>query len=236
MNIEVYTICYNEEFMLPFFLKHYANIDGVSKIVIYDNYSTDNTIKIAKAFTKCQVEIIYYDSNNQLNDEIYLNIKNDCWKKSQADWVIVCDVDELLYITNSESLLQIEPIIFKTVGYQMISENLPSHNDLITNQIQYGVQDDFYSKCVMFKPNINEINFTPGCHKCFPSHEIINSGFLLLHYKYISLDYVVDNYRLRLQRLSKVNIDKNYATHYLMTTDDIKKEFNTLNTKKIKII
>ena len=44
MKVKVYSICYNEEYMLPFFLQHYSFAD----IVVYDNESTDNSLEIMK--------------------------------------------------------------------------------------------------------------------------------------------------------------------------------------------
>ena len=61
--IYVYVVCYNEEFMLPFFLKHY---EYATKIFIYDNCSNDNTIDIINKSNKC--EVIMYSSDF-----------NDCW-------------------------------------------------------------------------------------------------------------------------------------------------------------
>ena len=45
MKIACYTITYNEELMLPHFIKHYKQF--CDKIVVYDNMSTDRTKEIA---------------------------------------------------------------------------------------------------------------------------------------------------------------------------------------------
>ena len=91
--ITIYTITYNEEVVLPYFITWYRNRFPDCRIVVYDNYSTDNTEKIA---LEHNCEVIKYDTNNQLSDSKYLEIKNNCWKTANTDWVIVCDCDEFL--------------------------------------------------------------------------------------------------------------------------------------------
>ena len=46
MDITVYTIAYNEELMIPHFIAHYRKQFPNCKIVVFDNESTDNTIKV----------------------------------------------------------------------------------------------------------------------------------------------------------------------------------------------
>ena len=59
MKVTLYTICYNEQEMLPYFLNHYSKM--VDKIVVYDNQSTDNSRKILESFKDCELEIIDYE-------------------------------------------------------------------------------------------------------------------------------------------------------------------------------
>ena len=141
MNITIYTIAYNEEFMLPFFIKWYKDKFSDCKIVIYDNYSTDNTVQIALD-NNC--EVIQYDTNNQLSDSKYLEIKNNCWKDATTDWVLVCDVDELLDINSS--LLNTDQTLFKSKGYNMCNvENIDNILD-----IKYGIESSAYDKVLCF--------------------------------------------------------------------------------------
>jgi hypothetical protein len=83
--ITIYTIAYNEEIFIQFMIDHYRSRFPNCHIVVYDNESTDNTVAIAKA-NNC--EVITYCTNNQIQDRKYLEIKNNCWKKSKtpAPW------------------------------------------------------------------------------------------------------------------------------------------------------
>ena len=51
-RISVYSICWNEAKLLPFFLNHYAKF--ASKITIYDNESNDGSVEVVKIFKKCK--------------------------------------------------------------------------------------------------------------------------------------------------------------------------------------
>ena len=85
--------------MLPHFIKHYRDRFSNCHIVIYDNYSEDNTEKIA---LENDCEIIKFNTNEKLSDFKYLKIKNNVWRDSYTNWVLVCDVDEFLDIDTND--------------------------------------------------------------------------------------------------------------------------------------
>ncbi len=214
MIIDVFSICYNEEVMLPFFISHYQKMGA--NITIYDNQSTDNSVEIAK---KAGCNVISYDSNKQIRDDIYLDIKNNCWKKSKAEWSIVCDIDEIIEIPFNID----EYTILNTQGFD-ISGLPPS---------RMGVPNSLYSKHVMFRPaEIQEINFTPGCHSCKPIGNVIPSREIanLLHYKYISEDYVISRHKLYQSRLSDINKKFKWGHQYENVAEQgIRDAFTELN-------
>lgn len=80
--ITVYTIAYNEERMLPFFIKWYRDRFPDCRIVLYDNQSTDNTVKICE---DNNIEVITYFTNGEMRDSALRDIKNNCWKESLTD-------------------------------------------------------------------------------------------------------------------------------------------------------
>ena len=81
--VHLYALCYNEEIILPYFLRHYLQF--VDHVTIFDNYSTDSSELIAKKHKNVHVE--KYDTNNKVNDDVYLLIKNHCWKKTVLKWL-----------------------------------------------------------------------------------------------------------------------------------------------------
>jgi len=223
MTIDVYSICYNESKFINLFLTHYAQF--VNNIIIYDNYSTDDTCNKILKFDKCATQIIKYDTKNQIRDDIYLEIKNNCWKNSSADFVIVCDLDELLYHPQLLSFLKnTDYNLFKPVGYNMVSDFFPSDDIQVTEQIKTGALDKWSNKCVLFKPNeTHEINYQMGCHSCNPISKTNlklydstqnNSQLKLLHYKNLTFKYRFEKHNAYQVRLSEFNKQNCFGYHY----------------------
>lgn len=229
--IHVYTVCWNEEKFLPFFLDHYRSF--CEKIIVYDNESTDSTLDILAQNPK--VEIVTYKTNNQINDDIYQHIKNNVWKRSRgkADYVIVCDLDELLYAKTGDIksiLKQTNKTVFRPDGYEMMSENFPLYNKPLREQCK-GLFSEYYCKKIIFDPHcIVDINYYPGCHEADPRGFVKTgtSEFLLLHYKRLGVDYVVNRYRAFGARLSQQNIDNKMGLHYRMTEKEITDELTRM--------
>jgi len=99
LKIETFAVCYNEEAMIHYFLRHYLQYGSVT---IFDNYSTDKTVEIAK---KAGAIVFPFDTENEFREDVLTHLRNVCWKESKADWVIVTDVDELAYHKNLQQEL-----------------------------------------------------------------------------------------------------------------------------------
>ena len=229
--IHVYTVCWNEEKFLPFFIKHYGSF--CDKIIVYDNESTDSTLNILAKNQK--VSVITYKTGNKINDSEYQRIKNTAWKHSRgkADYVIVCDTDELLYDKNDNiknTLQMSRNTIFHPEGYEMISEYFPSYDKPLREQCK-GVPSKYYCKKIIFDPHcIVNINYYPGCHEADPRGYVKTgtSEFLLLHFKRIGVEYIINRYHTFKERLSKQNIENEMGMHYFMTEQEITDEFNRM--------
>ena len=119
-----------------------------------------------------------------ITEELLKDWKNNIWKNSDADWIIVCDIDELLETSMNDLLsLQESVNVIKTQGYNMIDVTL---DDLPIEQLTYGAPSEGYSKSVMFKnKSITEINYLGGAHTAYPSPDPVYSDniYKLLHYK-----------------------------------------------------
>jgi hypothetical protein len=234
--ISVYVLAYNEELILPFFIKHYRSRFPECKITIYDNYSSDSTTQIAQQHN---CEIIKFNSDNQINEHIYLSIKNNCWKQSSTDWNIVCDVDEFLDINIEDIKLEEyhQHNMIKATAYDMININ---SNSLDIDSICYGIRNAQQDKCFLFnKKYIQEINYDAGCHKCKPiSKDIVRlntKSYLLYHMKYIDENILIKKYQENKIRLSDINKKKNWGYQYNQTPDEIKNLFKEYRLKAKKI-
>jgi glycosyltransferase involved in cell wall biosynthesis len=225
----IFTITYNEELMLPYFIKHYRSRFAGCKIVVYDNESTDKTVEIARYYN---CEVITYSTNNKLSDTKYLEIKNNCWKNENG-WVIVADCDEFLDVRETDLKNETATII-SVEAYNMVNNN----NDLNIDNIKHGVRSTSYDKAYCFNASkLAEINYSPGCHTCepIPNATYSPSVYRAYHYKYINLDYMIKRHSLFAGRLSEENIKRGYGGHYLYTPEQIEKEFNEaiINSKQI---
>lgn len=229
--VHYYSVCWNEEKILTFVLDYYSKF--CDKMVVMDNESDDKSISIINSFSN--VELRSYSSNGEFRDDINLEIKNNIWKESRgkADWVIVCDTDELLYhpdLTKKLDELKDKGIsIIKPQGFNMMAESFPQKSLL---EITTGIKDSKHmSKCIIFNPNmIEEINFRTGCHKCFPTGQVKyyrKDDVKLLHYKYLDLDFLIERFDILRKRLSKYNLENNFGKHYLAEKESIRKTYFT---------
>lgn len=220
--IEIFTICYNEEIILQKFIDHYRTRFPNCEITIYDNMSTDNSRQIA---IKNGCKIIDYNSNNKVRDDLYLEIKNNCWKQSEKDWVLICDVDEFLDI-NQEQLQKEDCSIILSKGYNMV--NL--EDDFIFDNVKYGIRAKQYDKYYLFnKSKIKEINYEAGCHSANPKGEIkfSNNVYNLFHYTMLSEQYLINRYKRNFERLSKENKKHGWGVHYKESEQTIRDKFTT---------
>lgn len=203
--IEIFTVVKDAEDIIDFYIDHYRTAFSDCIINIYDNNSSDNTVKICKE-KGCNMFVFPEYTEFKLQE-----LKNNVWKKSKADWVIICDVDELLQITE-EDLKQLPEscTAISTKGYNMISSGPTTDWQSLTK----GTHSHMYSKSVMFKPqSIKEINYCIGAHMCRPTPNFNYSKevFKLLHY---SKNYMcIENFKQSILE-KKPALDMNYQYIY----------------------
>jgi glycosyltransferase involved in cell wall biosynthesis len=212
----------NEEKILPFFLDYYQNCIGVNKIILYDGNSTDNTIKIAQE--NPLVELVIQD-HEKCDERDLMWVRNESWKKirNEYDWIIVCDVDEFLY--HPEFRKKLEEYTSKGVtiplveGFDMISDEFPKFKkgSFLPDLIKTGTKDSvFLNKNIIFNSKEIDINYQFGCHSCQPIGNIVWSDkwdFKLLHYKWLSYEYVVKKTSYQYNRLSDYSLINNFGVH-----------------------
>lgn len=226
--ITIYTITYNEEVILPYFIKWYRDRFPNCKIVVYDNESTDGTKNIC--LNTPNLQYIPYHTGNKLSDSTYLKIKNNAWKHADTDWVIVCDVDEFLDVRESNIIEfdKFEDSLIKGVGFNMC--NVEGLKDI--TEIKHGVRAIQYDKTILFnRKRIQEINYGAGCHHCEPQGDVNKAtiSLPLYHMKFIDVDLLVNKYKSYASRLSDENKEMRWGYHYEQEEWLIREEFkNTL--------
>jgi len=256
MIIDAYTFCYNEQIRLKYYLNLYAPL--CRKITIYDNGSTDSSKDIATKYDNVIWETETYNQN-EINDKILRNVKNNCWKQSKdADWVIVGDVDEILYHKDGLNnylmylLNETNKRIIRATGFDMVSTRLPTHkgNFYEHEEFQCGVRSElFCDKTCIFSPSsINEINYQTGAHHCSPvinrhrwsgeteEMSLYDGELKLLHYKYLSKESFVNQQKLSGERMSEINKSRNWGFQYLYESEKQEQIFDEKLRNRKKII
>ncbi len=232
--ITIYTLCYNEDFMLPHFIKHYRSSFPGCHIVVYDNMSTDNTKQIA---LDAGCEVRGYDTGGKLDDMVYLQIKNNCWKDAATDWVMVVDCDEFCQINaiNLKNEIRRGTSLIRFTGYNMVN----MQDNMNIEAITHAVRAKSYDKPAMFnKAQITAINYSPGAHNAAPHGYAQDNQAIyeLHHYKYLNPDYMVRRHAAFAKRLSAVNLKHGYGGHYQFTEAHIRAEFEEARKQAIKIL
>lgn len=223
MKICLYTMVINEEEFLPFFLDYYTNYVGVNKIVIYDGGSTDRSHEIINSYSNT---VIVYENDDKTDSFRDLRIWNEEWKKERNDfdWMIVCTPDEFLYHpeirTKLWELKQKGITVPMVEGFDMISMEHPSYDrgNYLPKQIKRGIKDpSFLNKNIVFSSKDVDINYHVGCHGCNPTGNVVYSDtfeFKLLHYKWISHNFLLRDAKKKFERLSNKMLETGAGFHY----------------------
>jgi hypothetical protein len=202
MKIHLYTLCWNDADMLPFFFRHYDRF--VTRYFIFDDGSTDESLAIMHGRQNVEVrEFVREDADSfALSEQA---VSNHCWKESRgvADWVIITDIDEHLYHRDLLDLLSEYKARGTTVvpalGYQMISQDFPSPDEMLCATRTLGAPFQQMCKTSLFDPTaIEEINYGPGRHVADPVGNVRlppHDELLLLHYKYLGFARTLARYR-----------------------------------------
>jgi len=226
--------------ILPHFLKHY---DFVDRIVVYDNQSDDESLQILKSSAK--VEVRSFDTGGKHHTGKLDKIRNQAWKESkgQADFVIVCDIDEFLYHPHFLYLLEAMKAcgatVMKPQGYEMLGEQPPESGDDIFELYSKGMRTYSFDKCVLFDPDaIEEINYQPGSHTCEPAGEVVlfrRPELTLLHFRHLGVSYVRHRYEASVARRSDFNLKHHFGTHYLESEEDTQRRFEKMRQNAVEL-
>ncbi len=229
-------MCYNEELLLPQTLKHYRDRFPTAQFVLVDNLSTDRSCEIAK---ENGMEIRPFDSGNKQCEEYMLHIRNTIWNDVSDGWVIMCDMDEWLDITEEE--LQQEQnngvTIITTKGINIVGDSKTIDlSDIDLSSLSEGVWSDDFSKRILFKVPDVRINFWWGSHKCFPQGNVKFSerNYILKHMNYLGQEYLVEKHRKRYARNELMRY-KGMNNHYLNEHDKVVSVYKSIYDARVSL-
>jgi Glycosyl transferase family 2. len=216
-RVHVYTVCWNEQDLLPFFLEHYSAF--AERIVVFDNYSTDASPEIVRA-CDC-AELRSFDTDGTFNEEANIQIKNTAYRESlgEADFVVVVDADEFVFHEDILGVLdgyrRAGVTLPQMQGYDMVSWRFPNRTKAITEAVRQGRVNPMYAKRCVFHPSL-DINFDLGAHSCMPRGDVVESSpeLSLLHYHYVGYLRSIRKHRERRGRLSGFNVEHRAGVQY----------------------
>jgi glycosyltransferase involved in cell wall biosynthesis len=227
MKIETYILCHNEELYIPYLVRHYSQF---GKIIILENNSTDNTVELAKSLG-CEVWI--YDIPDHNGEKMLTEIREQCWRKSQADWVMIVDADEFIFHPLLLKILsETKDTIFEPEFINMFSEKFPTTTGQIYDEIKYGVPGGIWkSKMNIIAPRkIKRMNWHPGQHYADPVGEVrinLNSGIKTLHMKFLSKEYVIKNFKEQAARKIRMDLINGWGCQYQWSEQEINDFFDS---------
>lgn len=217
LKLWVYTFCYNEEKILPYVIEYWKQY--ATKVVVYDNGSTDNSLKILSQYS--WIEVREFDTENTFDPEKISQYKSFCYADAigKADYVMVCDIDEVLLPTENlfpELILakKDDVQLFQTKYYEIINNELNPNYDSLIHTIEgvYAYPNSNIHKAIIFDPRI-KIAFGPNSLTYSTNKNYITKSIITLHLKMISSNILVSrqkNLYLRLNKKCKYQDDVLY--------------------------
>ena len=198
--IEVITFFYNEEYLLPFYLKHYSYADKIT--AFYDEDSTDNTLKILESDPR--VKIFPFKFTDGLNETEKIYMINKAYRKSKAKYCIIADADELV---NRPRFMWRNMYFCKL--WQMVGG------------MTHGYFDKLYLKPSIVKTG-KRYKFKEGHHqvtrfyvKKYPFFNTVDG----MHLNMVSRQFYKDRMLGRFDRQSKYNKDNGYSHQFTNTSE-----------------
>lgn len=220
MKIHLHASCWNEKAMLPYFFRHYDPF--VSRYFFYDNESDDGSYDLLKSHPRVTVSKLELTGDSFV--EAAFERLNSLWwpSRGEADWVAVCNVDEFFWhhdLIDYLSACRRDGITFlQSTGYQMVSDEFPEPNDNLSETIRFGAPFRNLDKPAFFNPDaITDSGFTVARHSCDPKGQVVRpekDEILLLHYKHLSVEYVVARHAALNERRRSKDVEKRYGHHY----------------------
>lgn len=243
MKIDLYTVVWNEEEMLPFFFRHYDPF--VDRYVIYDDGSTDRTRDILAAHRRVEVRRFVHTT-----PESYvlsaLTLHDNVWKESRgrADWVILTAVDEHLYhpaglgrylrVAGCRGITAVPALAF-----QMVANAFPSSRECLARTRRQGVPLDHYNKLSIFNPDaVRETRYAVGRHTAAPEGDLRypkRDRVLLFHYKYLGIEYLLSRYALLRGGLGATDRQHQFGFQYDLPRDELEEEFSRLRAAALDV-
>jgi hypothetical protein len=214
----IYLLCHNERVLLPHAVEHYRSKIPQAVITILDNESTDGSVEIAQSLG-CRVRS--WASGDQIDDHLFVELKNEVWKHHTDGWVIVADMDEWLCVTTRE-LKQAAArgiTVLRTSGWNIVAESEREDlSDLDLHTLDHGVRMGSRDKLVAFRPDaVTAMRYGIGAHQSEPRGRVVFSPrtYLLKHMERLGTTWLRAKFIARAahaERMHAIGIARHYTS------------------------
>ncbi len=228
---------YNEEFLAPFFLNHYAYADEI--FVMLDKTTTDKSAEIISQYPNTKIE--YIDHGGVLNDGLLAPMMSNLAANLKSRWIIYVDADEFAFPFGfkdpREILAQADGNLieatFRWVYRHITDKDLDStkpaiwqrrHGGKRTIVAGRGAESALVKPCIV-KPGVN-IRWKPGTHGYIPNSvvKVSSTKFDGVHWQMADVENAVKRtIEGREKRLSAANLRNSWGVRHL-TEEKIKTE------------
>jgi hypothetical protein len=234
MKVHVYSLCRDERLMLPYYLRHYEPV--AERFFVFDDGSTDGSDALLRSHGK--VELGRFQRDPDWPGSFVMSafkFNNEVWKQSrgEADWVVVCNVDEHLYHPDLLGYLErcraAGITALPAVGYQMIARSFPRVDGRLCDHVVHGARWKKMDKLNIFDPNaISDMNWGPGRHRAAPEGDVVYPRapeLKLLHYRYLGLEYLVNRYAQLRPWFGPLDVRRGYDLEYRRNAEAVRQNF-----------
>jgi glycosyltransferase involved in cell wall biosynthesis len=191
VKLATITAVYNEEDLLPQFLRHYDG-QGVDRCFILDNESTDRSVEIASKHPKVELSAFVTPGIGFDGPKHHAIMKKMLECQGHYDLVILVDADELIVpakpgtIRSAIESLPLQYDLYTTEGYSMMqTKDDADYNPDVPLPLQQknGFFDRLYSKPAIVNP-VAQAVFSMGIHSASGvlREKSMPGLFKLLHY------------------------------------------------------
>lgn len=241
MKIHLYALCWNEIRMLPYFFRHYDAF--VDQYTILDNGSDDGSIEYLSRRPNVRLGRFEVRGDSFVMDA--RRIYDQFWKDSRgkADWVIVCNIDEHFHRPDMRAYLGACAsrgiTAIPSLGYNMVTDRFPAPDERLCDTIWGGARFLSTDKLGIFNPDrIRETNFRTGRHSSHAEGDVVYPDrieVLLMHFKYLGIDYVLARHAELGARLKKADVSKKLGYHYFWDRETVENKFKDLQTRLVDV-
>jgi hypothetical protein len=122
----------------------------------------------------------------------------------------------------------------------MVADEFLSPQEHLVKTRRYGVPLDHYNKLSIFNPDaISETRYEIGRHRAVPQGRIRypeQDRLLLLHYKFLGLDYLLRRYALLSRGLGTADKERRWGFQYDLPRRELEAEFELLRHTAVGVI